>query len=255
MIQYNAARFLAIIRKLDYCISLINLSCNQDDQVDHGVGETIQRELKKIEEDCKALSLGFVIAKILRIKDKLYSCTYGQLAKSFADLSERLYDEINDNLFMYVPKGKQQFYTDPHERFGLDVKNFPSATDEIEEAGKCYAAGRNTACVLHLMRVLETGLNALAKHLNVPYDSVNWEQITNKIPGKLDELEKLSPKPQNWKDDRKFYSEVGIHFKFIKDAYRNYAMHVHDRYDDSKALAIFNHVSAFMRHVATKLSE
>jgi hypothetical protein len=46
--------------------------------------------------------------------------------------------------------------------------NFSSTSFDIEEAGKCFATGRNTATVMHLMRVMEIGLKAAAIGMNVP---------------------------------------------------------------------------------------
>jgi hypothetical protein len=62
-------------------------------------------------------------------------------------------------------------------------------------------------------------------------------------------------KPKNWKADEKFYSEAIAHFRFLKDAWRNYSMHVFERYDENQAESAFNHTKAFMRQLATKLKE
>ncbi|MEO7860232.1 MAG: hypothetical protein ABIU05_07265 [Nitrospirales bacterium] len=177
------------------------------------------------------------------------------MGQRLGNLYERLQDELKKNLFLYVPKEKQRFYIEPHDRFSLDTDCFPSAKYEIEEAGKCYAAGRNTACVLHLMRILELGLNALAKHFNVPYQHVNWDQIINKLPEKIKAIEGMVPKPEQWRADRQFYSEVALHFQFLKDAYRNYAMHVHETYDESRAFSLFMYTREFMRSLATRVHE
>jgi len=52
--------------------------------------------------------------------------------------------------------------------FGAEVEaRFPSANEDIYEAAKCLALDRATACVMHLMRVCELGLKALATTINV----------------------------------------------------------------------------------------
>ena len=49
-----------------------------------------------------------------------------------------------------------------------DVFNaFPSANNDILEASNCLALERGTATVMHLMRVAEVGLKALASALGV----------------------------------------------------------------------------------------
>jgi hypothetical protein len=55
-----------------------------------------------------------------------------------------------------------------------------SASFDIEEAGKCLAFDRGTATVMHLMRVLEVGLKALAKVLQIAY-APSWDSYIKKI--------------------------------------------------------------------------
>ena len=60
--------------------------------------------------------------------------------------------------------------------FGTEVAaRFPRAIVDIEEAGKCFALGRFTACVFHLMRVVEAGLAAISRSLNIVKHSPTWE--------------------------------------------------------------------------------
>ena len=90
------------------------------------------------------------------------------------------------------------------------------------------------------MQVLERGLNALAAKFNVPFDYRNWQPIIGAVETKVKSL----PPGQ----ERHFYQEVVGQFGFLKDAYRNHALHVHDdKYDLDKALSMFNHVRDFMR--------
>lgn len=57
-------------------------------------------------------------------------------------------------LFLYIPPQMVNLY-EAKELFGQPVEHaFPSAIDDIEDAGKCLALGQGTACVMHLMRVL-----------------------------------------------------------------------------------------------------
>src|SRR5439155_10158389 len=90
--------------------------------------------------------------------------------------------EMEDRLFMFVPSDKAEFYKRPEQLFGEEViSSFPSTTTDIEESGKCYATGRNIACVFHLMRVIEVGLRSFAKTLHEPRldptTNPSWEKI------------------------------------------------------------------------------
>jgi hypothetical protein len=54
----------------------------------------------------------------------------------------------------------------------------------------------------------------------------------------------------DWKDKQKFYSEAASQFMFLKEAWRNYAMHVGDVYDEGKALSVLTHVRVVMQALA-----
>jgi hypothetical protein len=83
--------------------------------------------------------------------------------------------------------------------FGKEVNDrFPMAIDDIEEAGKCLALGRATACVLHAMRIIEVGLRALAKALNIPF-APSWKSYLNQISSRI--AEKHKNKTSKWKRD------------------------------------------------------
>ena len=98
------------------------------------------------------------------------------VATSVRELKTRLKDELSEREFLYVSPTKVSFYKDPM-LFGKGVNDsFPHAIDDIEEAGKCLALGQGTACVLHTMRVLETGLKVMASGLNIPY-APSWDLI------------------------------------------------------------------------------
>ena len=131
---------------------------------------------------------------------------------------------------------------------------FPSSVRDAVEAGRCFALDRWTACVLHLMRALEFPVTALAKALNLSMYSPNWEQILNEAER---EIRKITPATHgtNWKEDEQFYSEAALHFRFIKNAWRNYAVHGHDTYDRHEAYEILTHVRSFMDHLALRLKE
>ena len=71
-------------------------------------------------------------------------------------------DDLGGTIDSRVSAERSDFYL-AHSLFGGKVDSaFPSAHHDIGEAGTCYATDRNTACVMHLMRVLELGLSAFA---------------------------------------------------------------------------------------------
>jgi hypothetical protein len=69
--------------------------------------------------------------------------------------------ETKGLLFIQIAVSAAEYYRATSPLFGGDVDlKFASASFEISEAGKCFALGRYTACVFHLMRVMEVALDA-----------------------------------------------------------------------------------------------
>src|SRR5437879_5446787 len=58
---------------------------------------------------------------------------------------------------------------------------FPDTAEEFQKAGRCFAYGENTACVFHLMRVVDFYLREVARSLNISYDARNWHGIGTTI--------------------------------------------------------------------------
>ncbi|HEX7183488.1 MAG TPA: hypothetical protein VF756_16765 [Thermoanaerobaculia bacterium] len=165
-------------------------------------------------------------------------------------------DEAESVTAYWVPAGKIQYlYPEP---FGPEVQNrFRSANHDIEEAGKCLSFNRNTAAVFHLMRVMETGLRALGRSLNDPNldpkRNPSWEMILRKCDQELQKTYK--DRAPEWTADEAFFSTATANLRAVKDAWRNPTMHVEKIYDEDLARGVWDATRAFMRHLATKLSE
>jgi hypothetical protein len=104
------------------------------------------------------------------------------------------------------------------------------------------------------MRILEKGLQILAKTLGVRYDNTNWGSVILNIETEIKKIDKNTA-GDGWKEKEKFYSEAALQFRYFKNAWRNYVMHAIDIYDDQQAESIFQHVKEFMNHLATELQE
>jgi len=50
-------------------------------------------------------------------------------------------------------------------------------------------------------------------------------------------------------------AEAATQFRFIKNAWRNHAMHARATYDETQAREIYNSVGAFLRQLANHLRE
>lgn len=175
-----------------------------------------------------------------------------ELQRLIDDAIARLHDEFSLRQVYMLDPSVAQWYsaTSP---FGDTVTTaFPSAADDIVEAGKCFALNRNTACVFHCMRATEVALKALASALEIPY-APSWDSY-------LVQIQKLigrdwKDKEPEWKKKEAFYSGAAGDIVAVKHAWRNPTMHVRITHDAESAKAIFDATGGLMRHLATELHE
>jgi hypothetical protein len=159
--------------------------------------------------------------------------------------------------FKVIPTEKLRFFDQPRKEFGdAVVTRFGPIEFDVEEAGKCYAAGRDTASVFHLMRIMEVGLRALGASLNDPRldpkRNPSWDAILQKCSEELDKP--LKDRSVEWRQDEEFYSYATANLRAVKNAWRNPTIHVERRYEPDEAEDVWNAVRAFMRHLSQKLT-
>jgi hypothetical protein len=145
--------------------------------------------------------------------------------------------------------------------FGKAVsKAFPSAKNDIREAGNCLASHCNTAAVFHLMRVAGVGLEALARdrRVKVPrkeaLDLAAWESIVQGLEA-ADNAIRNYPKTKAQASQYAFHHKAMSEFIMFKRIFLNQVMHVHEHFELDQAKAVFDHVRAFMQTLARRISE
>jgi hypothetical protein len=189
--------------------------------------------------------------------------------RELLDIQLRMNDELEAKLFFFVPPEESPML----QAFGVDYNSneptkteecwepvfvsFPGAKYDSVEALRAFALGRNTACVFHLMRVLELVLTALGAVFGVSLAHTNWAPAIDQIESRVREMHrepawKIRP---DCKEQQEFYSQAASHFGLLKDAWRNYTAHARGRYDEQEATDIMTSVRAFMQRLATRLQE
>jgi hypothetical protein len=123
--------------------------------------------LGELTRECEKLDLPMTLAQLKRIKENLENGSFGNFAsmnQQLQELMNRMWDELDLSVFYQIESCKSKYYEQAETKIGPEIsKSFPSATLELIDASKCYAVGRSTACVFHLMRGLEVGLACMAR--------------------------------------------------------------------------------------------
>jgi hypothetical protein len=203
--------------------------------------------LEKIEASCRNLGLqtSTKAAKyVIRLMNDPETI-FNRMGSAVENLTNNIRWEMQDILFWQMPSDRAKFF-DQKELFGKDVNaKFPTIQFDMVEAGNCYACGRGTSCVFHLMRIMEVGVQQFGNRLGVTFtDQKNWQNI-------LDEINKAI-KPLPAKDPLTIaMSQASANLYSVKLAWRNEVMHPNDIYTLEEADNLIRQVKIFMVQLAS----
>jgi hypothetical protein len=178
--------------------------------------------------------------------------TFESFGRGISEILKFAEHEMSSRLFFSVDASKEDYCQGPH-LFGAEVaEKFPSAIYDIEEAGKCLAFDRGTACVFHCVRIMEIGLKSLSQALRIPY-APSWESHLRQINDKVSA--KYKTKGISWRRDEPLFKELAGDLMSIKIAWRNPTMHIVRNYLTDEAEQILQAVRTFMQSLATRFQE
>lgn len=215
--------------------------------------EQIRQQLLPLKELCTQLGLRVCEEHTKEILQRLQGMQLSEFTRASMELKNNLQRELNGMVCLWLPADKEGYFQKT-SLFGAEVsKAFPSSSFDIEEAGMCIALSRGTACVFHLMRVMEVGLRSFARNLGISVpDDKNWGHILREISAATT---RLPDGTTTEKEHKEFCSGATAHLSSVKEAWRNPVMHVRGAYTGDQAEDIFTHVRSFIRQLATRIQE
>ena len=243
MLKYAAADFYQLSQDLTQLVNDPQLLVNPRNT------EKLQAYMNVLHEHCEKLGLKMSINQIRTIADASQRENVGQLCARIKELQVRVWEELDSKVCFCLPQEKVHYW---HPLWLVDTPiydQFRSAWEEFQRAGHCYAFGENTACVFHLMRIVDFGLKQVAKPLGVEYDARNWSGIGNKIREKMEQ--KYNTKTDEWKKSEPMYAEILTDIQAISRGHRNAVLHeLEKKYEERDAQHMLNVVKGFMLHLA-----
>jgi hypothetical protein len=200
--------------------------------------------------------------RMLRLaREKKEVLNWKTIFEMMTDLDNRLRDELTLHKIFVLEESKARYFSSDAPQFGAEVSSkFVSAAFEIDEAAKCLALSRSTASVFHLMRLMEIGIRAVARCLDVPDPTKpaerNWGYILKSIKDELDARGGSSPK-RTWSaaHDKEFFHSAYVSLDAVRVAWRNPTMHIENKYTDDEGAHIFLAVKGFMTKLASRCDE
>lgn len=254
MKAFNSDRFVQV----SHLLGMIHQECCSDVPISILTKDGRQTYLtlfRGFESDCSNSGLVWSTRTVRKIINNLPSPKFEteDLDKLGQELISRLSEEMESMMFLFIEPRKQELFVNKN-LFGAEVAiAFPSAIVDIEEAGKCFALDRFTACVFHLMRIMELGLRVMGGTLNLKIPNPTWDALLKKCESEL--AKPLAERSPEWALDNPFYASATAMLRTVKEAWRNPTMHIERVYSQEQAEDIFNTVKAFMRQLAVKLTE
>jgi hypothetical protein len=260
MLKFNARNFIGLTHSLGRIETIL----------EDGKNETVPPTsslvgfLDQLTKDCEQIGLEFSILAITAFKAQLTSKGLQSTIcfNKMLEIKNRVFDEIKLNYFFVIPQQKATDYYEKANLFGDEVFNkFPSANFDIEEAGKCFATARYTACVMHLQRVLEVGLKAYGNCLGVmnliTTTQPSWQTVLDKTAKEIKDRNDKQNTNTDWAlpEERDFCEGIQPFLLAVKTAWRNPSMHADKTYGEEIAEDIFSAVKRFMKHLAEHIDE
>ncbi|TCK75261.1 hypothetical protein [Acidipila rosea] len=221
--------------------------------------ERIEASLERFRNLCLENELRMTVksidkmAEYVKLQQEGARIDFDSLERAIQTVAQRLEDELEIRTFFSLEPSEAEAWKGKRI-YGEEVSDkFPSTDYELEEYSKCFAVGRYTAAVFHLMRVLEIGLSALALGIGCDPKDRSWEQIIQGIQKALQTSSES--KSADWKATEQYYSEITAHFRNLKNAWRNHTMHVREKYDRQRSEEVFVHVRAVMKALSQRCQE
>jgi hypothetical protein len=233
-------------------------------ELDDRIKVKAARALKHIETEYRNVGMEISADTVQELVDTIEQKSEGHnfqwLMDQITGIEKLARKELRKKVFIYIPPERAKFWlsmNDQQHTPGTVGTAFPSANYDIAESGVCLALARGTACVFHLMRVLEIGLTVLGKRFEVSFAHTNWAPAIEQLESKIRDMHKdpAWKKLPDCKEQQRFYAQAASHFAILKDAWRNHTMHARAKYTEEEAERIFENTKAFMQKLATRLHE
>jgi hypothetical protein len=217
--------------------------------------------LTRTKEELRILGARFTLLKVNAFLSSLENdeLTNEQAHNYCRSINDRLADELG-LIGLFVVDQKRMGYLNPHEPlFGRDFaeKFNTQGAFELEEAATCLALGRFTASVFHLMRLMEIGIGAVARCLQIP-DPVkpserNWGKILDRVRYGIDKHWPTTA--DRMSGDGELFDGLYASLDAVKNPWRNSTMHVENKYTEDEAEHIFVAVKGFMKKISSRMDE
>ncbi len=221
----------------------------------------LRGRLERLRDHLDNLEARITLIAVLEAQDSIrYSgVTWGQAKIRFDEISNTLRRELSSAKLLSLEAKEQSYFSPMAPLFGEDfqTKFTSGGAFELDEAAKCLAVGRPTASIFHLMRLMEIGVRAVARCLDIP-DPIqpadrSWGAVLQRVRDGIDA--KWSTVAACLVGDGEIFDSLYASLDAVKNPWRNATMHPANKYTHDEAEHVFAAVRGFMMRLASRCDE
>jgi hypothetical protein len=211
----------------------------------------LRRALVALDANISLILLDSIMAHVADFSKEVFCANINEL-------SRRVKDEFSTVKLLHVQEPMVRYYQPREPLFGSEFEEkFGSSLFDLDESAKCLALGRPTAAVFHLMRIMEIGVRATARCLQVPDPTKpnerNWGHILAETRKAIEA--KWPTGAVRMSGDRALFEDLYASLDAVKNPWRNATMHVERTYTEDQAEHILVAVKGFMMKLASRCDE
>lgn len=181
---------------------------------------------------------------------RMLAADCGTVSSHLVDICSRIRDDCAVRTYFQIAPENKDLLKPDTDHFGSDVRRaFGGSAEDIAEAAACLALERSTACVFHIMRALEAGVQVIASKIGATVadehgKGLPWGVIAANMKPKIDKMKKGSNQQIKW-------YRVQLSLESVNRAYRAPTAHPKETYTPDEARRIFDATRHFMEELAS----
>lgn len=251
MEMFNAKDAIQLLNSFKKLADSIDLQKSYRPEIDPEYLRLVGELLDEYGERAKSAGLKVTNGLVRSLSVAMILAPPADLSQKLRELQDVYEIEIASHKFLYL-RDENTDYLFKKNAFGESVANaFPSISYDLEEASTCYGLARNTACVFHLMRVLEVLFECLQSELGVTEKYTTWGNYLSAIANA-----NRTKNPDKNSEAFLYIADIEAQLWAIKNAWRDNMIHsVAAKYTEEESRTIFQAVESVMKKAAQKLKE
>lgn len=249
MLQFNGAALVRTMQFLNYMDGMIEGVNKFENVQDQNTGDGFVPYVENLDymlEELERLEVPMSIISARKLRNLIATDPDPKtkvIRQLISELSGRLPDELSTKMLLAMPEFSKKYLMPESPLFGKPVEDaFPATTEDIAEAAACMVFARYTAAVFHLMRAMETAVQALSSKLGIQCIELEWGKLLSSMK------EKIEAMPKGTERDK--WSENHSLLYHVKQAWRNNTMHPKQTYTEDEAWTVYDAVKSFLTNLA-----